>query len=127
MGLAAGVAQLVEHFLAKEDVASSSLVTRSPFLRFILRNGWCGGVVADGLVSFEVEIDRHAGQGGKDDQAEDHGGEPQKFPAGQGIAAAAIGAISRNGMREAAMLALGHDKYCCIRGPRTTPQMIGRA
>jgi hypothetical protein len=25
----AGVAQLVEHFLAKEDVASSSLVTRS--------------------------------------------------------------------------------------------------
>ncbi len=26
---AAGVAQLVEHFLAKEDVASSSLVTRS--------------------------------------------------------------------------------------------------
>jgi hypothetical protein len=26
----AGVAQLVEHFLAKEDVASSSLVTRSP-------------------------------------------------------------------------------------------------
>jgi len=28
----AGVAQLVEHFLAKEDVASSSLVTRSPFL-----------------------------------------------------------------------------------------------
>ncbi len=32
--LAAGVAQLVEHFLAKEDVASSSLVTRSnPRLR----------------------------------------------------------------------------------------------
>ena len=29
---AAGVAQLVEHFLAKEDVASSSLVTRSPFI-----------------------------------------------------------------------------------------------
>ena len=28
----AGVAQLVEHFLAKEDVASSSLVTRFPFL-----------------------------------------------------------------------------------------------
>ena len=28
----AGVAQLVEHFLAKEDVASSSLVTRSLFL-----------------------------------------------------------------------------------------------
>ena len=28
--LFAGVAQLVEHFLAKEDVASSSLVTRSP-------------------------------------------------------------------------------------------------
>jgi hypothetical protein len=27
--LYAGVAQLVEHFLAKEDVASSSLVTRS--------------------------------------------------------------------------------------------------
>ncbi len=27
----AGVAQLVEHFLAKEDVASSSLVTRSSF------------------------------------------------------------------------------------------------
>jgi hypothetical protein len=27
----AGVAQLVEHFLAKEDVASSSLVTRSLF------------------------------------------------------------------------------------------------
>ncbi len=27
----AGVAQLVEHFLAKEDVASSSLVTRFPF------------------------------------------------------------------------------------------------
>src|SRR5437879_6279163 len=27
--LCAGVAQLVEHFLAKEDVASSSLVTRS--------------------------------------------------------------------------------------------------
>jgi hypothetical protein len=26
--LSAGVAQLVEHFLAKEDVASSSLVTR---------------------------------------------------------------------------------------------------
>ena len=28
--LAAGVAQLVEHFLAKEDVARSSRVTRSP-------------------------------------------------------------------------------------------------
>jgi hypothetical protein len=30
IGKNAGVAQLVEHFLAKEDVASSSLVTRSP-------------------------------------------------------------------------------------------------
>ena len=30
----AGVAQLVEHFLAKEDVASSSLVTRFFFLSF---------------------------------------------------------------------------------------------
>lgn len=29
--LKAGVAQLVEHFLAKEDVASSSLVARSIF------------------------------------------------------------------------------------------------
>ena len=38
----AGVAQLVEHFLAKEDVASSSLVTRSTsvFTEVVLRKFW---------------------------------------------------------------------------------------
>jgi hypothetical protein len=48
--LDAGVAQLVEHFLAKEDVASSSLVTRSTSPRADLqanrqRNlGWLAGL-----------------------------------------------------------------------------------
>ncbi len=36
----AGVAQLVEHFLAKEDVASSSLVTRSTLSQTPLPEGF---------------------------------------------------------------------------------------
>ena len=36
----AGVAQLVEHNLAKVGVASSSLVSRSTFFRFSPLRGW---------------------------------------------------------------------------------------
>ena len=38
--LFAGIAQLVEHFLAKEDVASSSLVTRSTLSQTPLPEGF---------------------------------------------------------------------------------------
>ena len=41
--ITAGVAQLVEHFLAKEDVASSSLVTRSNYLKSKSLNYVCFG------------------------------------------------------------------------------------
>ena len=44
-GEVAGVAQLVEHFLAKEDVARSSRVTRSTFSLVRLKEGNEVGIV----------------------------------------------------------------------------------
>lgn len=66
---------------------------------------------------FDVEGNRHTGQGGEDDDGEDNEGEAEEATAGERVAAPAVGAVFPQGMRETTVLALGHEKDLYHFGP----------